>query len=126
VPPLRFVRSGEFTQLFQPQQEHMQVVITLRLPEYQNFQQVLLYFCSRCFVTKLSQEVNKQGLACPLYRLDSSVVSYMTDYDSDIKELPLYPAMKLYILLEAQLHFLMLCNEWRSVVSFMERPDRTH
>lgn len=85
MPPLRFVHSGEFTQLFQPQQEHMQVVVTLRLREYQNFQQVLLYFCSRCFAAKLSQEVNKQGLARPLYRLDSSVVSYMTHCDSGIK-----------------------------------------
>jgi len=38
---------------------------------------------------KLSQGVNKQGLTCPLYRLDSSIVSHMADYDSGIKELPL-------------------------------------
>ena len=38
---------------------------------------------------KLSHEVNKQGMACPLYRLDGSIVSYMTDFDSGIKELPI-------------------------------------
>jgi hypothetical protein len=103
VPPLRFEHPAELAQLLQPQQEHVQVVITLRLPKHQNFQQVLLYFCSRCFVRKLSQEVNKQGLECPLYRLecplyrlecplyrpDSSVFSYITDYDSGNKEIPL-------------------------------------